>query len=59
MLERKMLSHDDALNKLSQIAQALLWMSDQLPDGGEILGLLGDDVAECLLVLDASEGSKI
>ncbi|MBI9080293.1 MAG: hypothetical protein JEY79_11210 [Pseudodesulfovibrio sp.] len=59
MLDQKQLSHDDALNKLSRIAQALYWMADKQPDGSELLHLLADDVTECLLVLDVPEVGNI
>ena len=55
MLDQKQISYNDTLNKLSRIAQALYWLADHHPDGGELLHLLGDDVMECLLALDDGE----
>ncbi|BCS89986.1 hypothetical protein [Pseudodesulfovibrio sediminis] len=55
MLDQNPISYEDTLNKLSRIAQALYWLAEHQPDGGELLHLLGDDVMECLLALDDTE----
>ncbi len=54
MLDRKTITHDEALNKLSLVAHSLKFISTQKEgtELGSLLELLGYNLAECLLALD-------
>lgn len=47
---------DAALNRLSEIADALLWLSTVTPEGASLLKLLSEQIEHSVFLLDKMEG---